>query len=647
MPNEAARPSAVPLVYKHDPDLPIFARRQDILEALERHQLLIVAGDTGSGKSTQLPKYCLELGRGPGRGRGGVIAHTQPRRLAARSLAARIAEELAEPVGRTVGFRVRFADQVSEATRLQLMTDGLLLAELNADPDLRRYDTLIVDEAHERSLNVDLLLGVIKRLLPRRPDLKVIVTSATLAVERVSRFFDDAPILTVSGRSHPIEVRYAAAPEDADDPDLAVAVLGAYLDISTTPGPIGLGDVLVFLPGEREIRDVADLLEGELQKVEVLPLFSRLSWEQQSKIFKRGPLQRIVLATNVAETSITVPGIRAVIDSGLARISRYSPRNRLQRLPIEPVSRASAEQRKGRCGRIGAGLCVRLYSQEDFESRPEFTEPEVLRTNLAALLLRLAADGLGEAETFPFIDPPESRALADGYRLLQELEALDDERRITSRGRAMARLPLDPRLARALLESRRYQAESELLALVAGLSVPDVRARASVAKTQEQPGEDDPAAAFDDPRSEFSGLVRLWRSYRKARQGPRRELRRWCKERQLSLLRLSEWDDVYAQVADRAAELRIVPQARAASYAAVHRSLLAGFCTNVGVRGEEGEYLGTRGVRFHIFPGSPLRRRKPKWVMAAYIVETSRVYARRVAEIEPSWVEAADRKSVV
>jgi ATP-dependent helicase HrpA len=643
VPNEAARPSAVPLVYKHDADLPIFARRQDILEALERHQLLIVAGDTGSGKSTQLPKYCLELGRGPGRGRGGVIAHTQPRRLAARSLAARIAEELAEPVGRTVGFRVRFADQVSEATRLVLMTDGLLLAELNADPDLRRYDTLIVDEAHERSLNVDLLLGVIKRLLLRRPDLKVIVTSATLAVERVSRFFDDAPILTVSGRSHPIEVRYAAAPEDADDPDLAVAVLGAYLDISTTPGPIGLGDVLVFLPGEREIRDVADLLEGELQTVEVLPLFSRLSWEQQSKIFKRGPQQRIVLATNVAETSITVPGIRAVIDSGLARISRYSPRNRLQRLPIEPVSRASAEQRKGRCGRIGAGLCVRLYSQEDFESRPEFTEPEVLRTNLAALLLRLAADGLGEAETFPFIDPPESRALADGYRLLQELEALDGERRITSRGRAMARLPLDPRLARALLESRRYQAESELLALVAGLSVPDVRVRAPVAKTQEEPGEDDPAAAFDDPRSEFSGLVRLWRSYRKARQGPRRELRRWCKERQLSLLRLSEWDDVYAQVADRAAELRIVPQARAASYAAVHRSLLAGFCTNVGVRGEEGEYLGTRGVRFHIFPGSPLRRRKPKWVMAAYIVETSRVYARRVAEIEPSWVEAAAR----
>src|ERR1700691_389825 len=572
----AAARAAPQLQFAHNPELPITAQRQAILTALADRQVLIVAGDTGSGKSTQLPQYCLELGRGM----TGLIAHTQPRRLAARALASRLAEELGQSLGRSVGFRVRFADQVSEATRLVLMTDGLLLAELNADPDLRRYDTLIVDEAHERSLNVDLLFGVIKRLLPRRPDLKVIITSATLAVERVSRFFDDAPILTVSGRSHPIEVRYAAAPEDADDPDLPAAVLGAYLDIATTPGPIGGGDVLVFLPGEREIRDVADLLERELEKVEVLPLFSRLSWEQQSKIFKRGPLQRIVLATNVAETSITVPGIRAVIDSGLARISRYSPRNRLQRLPIEPVSRASAEQRKGRCGRIGAGLCVRLYSQQDFESRPEFTEPEVLRTNLAALLLRLAADGLGEAETFPFIDPPESRALADGYRLLQELEALDAERRITSRGRAMARLPLDPRLARALLESRRYRAESELLALVAGLSVPDVRARAPVSKTQEESAEDDPAAAFDDPRSEFSGLVRLWRSYRKARQGPRRELRRWCKERQLSLLRLSGGDDVYAQVADRAAELSILPQPPAASYAAVHRSLLAGFCTN-------------------------------------------------------------------
>ena len=438
---------------------------------------MIVAGDTGSGKSTQLPQYCLELGRGM----EALIAHTQPRRLAARALAARIAEEVGQPLGRSVGFRVRFADQASEATRLLLMTDGLLLAELTSDPLLRRYDTIIVDEAHERTLNVDLLMGVLKRLLPRRPDLSVIVTSATLDVERISKFFGDAPIIRVSGRSHPIEVRYREAQDDAhdadaDDPDLPAAVLEAYREIAAEPGPTGRGDVLVFLPGEREIRDVGELLQRELRAdAEVLELYSRLSWEQQSKIFQRGARPRIVLATNVAETSITVPGIRSVIDSGLARISRYSPRSRLQRLPIEPISRASADQRKGRCGRLGPGLCLRLYTEADFDERGPFTEPEILRTNLAALLLRLAADGLGEAENFPFIDAPDPRMLNDGYRLLQELQALDAERRITPRGRAMARLPLDPRLACALLESKRFRAESELLAIVSGLSVPDVR----------------------------------------------------------------------------------------------------------------------------------------------------------------------------
>lgn len=641
MPNEARLSAArglARLVFKHSADLPITARREAICGALDRHQVLIVAGETGSGKSTQLPQYCLEMGRGI----QGRIAHTQPRRLAARALAARIAEELSQPVGAAVGFRVRFADQVSDATRLVLMTDGLLLAELSSDPELRRYDTVIVDEAHERTLNIDLLLGVLKRLLPRRPDLKVIVTSATLDVERVAQFFDAAPSIAVVGRSYPIEVRYAAAdplkPEDALDPDLPSAVLTAYQDIASTPGSVGHGDVLVFLPGEREIRDVGEVLERELgAAVDVLPLYSRLSWEQQSKIFQRGARRRIVLATNVAETSITVPGIRAVIDSGLARVSRYSPRNRLQRLPIEPVSRAGAEQRKGRCGRLGPGLCLRLYPEADFEARPAFTEPEVLRTNLAALLLRLAADGLGEAEKFPFIDPPDSRVLGDGYRLLQELEALDAERRITRRGRAMARLPLDPRLARALLESKRFHAEAELLAIVSGLSVPDPRlANADGAS-------DDPAvaAAFEDGKSEFSSMVKLWRAYRAARAGPRRELKRWCRERGLSLLRLSEWEDVYQQVTDRAKESGIVAQRKPASYTGVHRALLAGFCTMVGMRGEEGAYAGTRGVQFHIFPGSPLRRRRPRWVMAANIVETSRVFARRVAEIEPLWIEAA------
>ena len=621
------------LTFKHDTDLPISARREEIAEALRRHQVLIVAGDTGSGKSTQLPQYCLELGLGI----EGLIAHTQPRRLAARALAARIAEELSQSIGATVGFRVRFADQVSDATRLVLMTDGLLLAELASDPDLRRYDTVIVDEAHERTLNIDLLLGVLKRLLPRRPDLRLIVTSATLDVERVARFFDDAPVITVSGRNHPIEVRYAAE-SDAEDPDLPLAVLNAYQDIATTPGSAGNGDVLVFLPGEREIRDVGDFLERELRSdVDVLALYSRLSWDQQSKIFQRGPRRRIVLATNVAETSITVPGIRAVIDSGLARVSRYSPRNRLQRLPIEPVSRSSADQRKGRCGRLGPGLCVRLYSEADFEARAAFTEPEVLRTNLAALLLRLAADGLGEAERFPFIDAPDSRSLGDGYRLLQELEALDEERRITRSGRAMARLPLDPRLARALLESKRFHAQSELLAIVAALSVPDARIANSDGANEDTAA----AAAFEDGKSEFSGLVKLWRAYRKIREGPRRELRRWCKERGLSVLRLSEWEDVHSQVVDRARELGIVGQSKPASYTGVHRSLLAGFCTMVGTRGEDGAYLGTRGVHFHIFPGSPLKRRRPRWIMAANIVETSRVFARRVAEIEPMWIEAA------
>jgi ATP-dependent helicase HrpA len=635
----AAARSAVPLVFKHDPELPISARRDDILEALRREQVLIVAGETGSGKSTQLPQYCLELGRGL----AGLIAHTQPRRLAARALAARIAEEVGQPIGRSVGFRVRFADQASAATRLLLMTDGLLLAELASDPNLRRYDTIIVDEAHERTLNVDLLTGVLKRLLPRRPDLKVIVTSATLDVERIARFFGEAPIITVSGRSHPIEVRYRETTQDADDPDLPAAVLEAYQEIATEPGEIGGGDILVFLPGEREIRDVGEHLLRELPGVETLELYSRLSWEQQSRIFQRGARQRIVLATNVAETSITVPGIRAVIDSGLARISRYSPRNRLQRLPIEPISRASADQRKGRCGRLGAGLCMRLYTQADFDGRAAFTEPEILRTNLAALLLRLAADGLGEAENFPFIDAPDSRALSDGYRLLQELQALDAERRITRRGRAMARLPLDPRLGRALLESKRFRAESEVLAIVAGLSVPDIRlaAAGAAAAAATEAADDSASGALEDGKSEFSSLVKVWRAYRKAREGPRRELMRWCKERGFSLLRLSEWDNVYSQVATRAADIGIAGQRQAASYTAVHRSLLAGFCTMVGTRGEEGVYLGTRGVHFHIFPGSSLVRRRPRWVMAANIVETSRVFARRVAEIEPQWIEAA------
>jgi ATP-dependent helicase HrpA len=643
-----ARRAGPPLAFKHDAQLPITAHRADLMAALQTHPVLIVAGETGSGKSTQLPQYCLEAGRGI----DGLIAHTQPRRLAARALAARITEELSRPLGQTVGFRVRFADRVSDATRLVLLTDGLLLAELNSDPLLRRYDTVIVDEAHERSLNVDLLLGVLKRLLTRRSDLKVIVTSATLDVERMARFFGDAPVIRVSGRSFPIEVRYVEPLDEAgEERDLPMAVLQAFREVETEPGEVGDGDVLVFLPGEREIGDVGELLEREVgDRIDVVPLYSRLAWEQQSRIFERGKRRRIVLATNVAETSITVPGIRVVIDSGLARISRYSVRNRLQRLPIEPVSRASADQRKGRCGRLGPGLCIRLYSEHDFDGRAEFTEPEITRTNLAALLLRLAADDLGAAEDFPFLDAPDARARGDGYRLLEELGAIDSARAITRHGRAMARLPLDPRLARALLESQRFRAESEVLAIVSGLSVPDVRlprGDAAAATPGTGPGsaaaleESVDTAAITDTKSEFLSLVRLWRAYRAAREGSRRELRRWCKERRLSLLRLSEWDNVHAQVVERAAEMSIVAGRRDASYTAVHRSLLAGFCSMIGQRGEDGIYQGTRGVRFAISPGSALRRRKPKWVMAANIVETSRVYAHRLAEIQPVWIESA------
>jgi ATP-dependent helicase HrpA len=617
-------------------DLPIGAAREEILDHLARHQLFLVAGETGSGKSTQLPQYCMQAGRGI----AGVIAHTQPRRLAARALAARIAEEVSQPVGKSIGYKVRFADQVSESTRVQLMTDGLLLAELAADPSLSRYDTIIVDEAHERSLNVDLLLGVLKGLLVKRRELKVIITSATLDIERVADFFGGAPIVRVSGRSYPVEVRYRDPGEQAEEVDLPSAVLGAFEEIASEPGQIGDGDVLVFLPGEREIRDVGEVLERELKsRVDILPLYSRLAWDQQSKIFQRGARRRVVLATNVAETSVTVPGIRAVIDTGLARISRYSARNRLQRLPIEPISRASAEQRKGRCGRVGTGLCLRLFSEQDFAERPAFTEPEVLRTNLAALLLRLAADRLGSAEQFPFIDPPDARALNDGYRLLQELQALDSERGITRLGRAMARLPIDPRLSRALLESKRFRCEAELLAIAAGLSVQDVHILQHAGTRP--PDAEDTAPALEDGRSEFNAMLHLWRAYRRAREGTRRELRAWCKERQLSLLRLSEWDDVYAQLCERARDLGIVAKGYTGSYAGIHRALLAGFCSMVGQRNEEGVYLGTRGVRFHLLPGSLLGKRKPRWVMAANVIETSRVFARRVAQIEVHWIETA------
>ena len=631
-----------------DPALPIAAKHAEIVARLRVEPILIVVGETGSGKSTQLPQFCLEAGRGI----EGQIAHTQPRRLAARALAQRLAEELREPVGRTVGYRVRFADQVSEATRVVLMTDGVLLAELARDRELRRYDTLIIDEAHERSLNVDLLLGIAKRLLAVRADLRVIVTSATLDVDRLVTFFGGAPVIDVGGRGHPVEVRTVAPADREEEPDLPTAVLAALRTIEADPGPGGAGDVLAFLPGEREIADVGELLEREVgDAFEIVPLYSRLAWERQRRVFEPGPRRRIVLATNVAETSLTVPGIRAVIDSGLARISRYDARSRLQRLPIEKISRASAEQRKGRCGRIGPGLCVRLYDEADLEARPAYTLPEILRTHLAALLLRLAADELGAAEAFPFVDPPDRRALLEGYRLLQELGALDPERRITALGRAMARLPLDPRLARALVESRRFHAEAEVLAIVAGLSVPETRLAAGTGTatgTGTAAGGGVAAGTgtaasptAEHPKSQFLDLLQLWNAYQAARRSSRRALREWCRERGQSLLRLGEWEDVHAQLCERAAEIGVRAGERTASYAMIHRALLAGFCAIVGVRAEEGVYIGPRGLRFRLFPGSAIARRRPRWVMAADVVETRRVYARRIAEIDPGWIETA------
>jgi len=624
--------------------LPIAQHRERIIEVLRSHVALVLAGETGSGKSTQLPRYCLEAGRGE----KGRIAHTQPRRLAARALAARIAAERGEAVGNTVGYRVRFADEVSERSRLVLMTDGLLLTEVARDPELRAYDTLIIDEAHERSLNIDLLLGVAKRILARRPEFRLIVASATLDVERVARFLGDAPIIDVGGRLHPIETRYRPPQPDeqGEEPDLPAAVAGSCRELLANPGEGGDGDILVFLPGEREIRDVGEALEREFaSSLDILPLYSRLAWEEQRRIFDPRGRRRVILATNVAETSITVPRVRFVVDSGLARISRYSPASRMQRLPIEPVPRAGCEQRKGRCGRIGPGVCVRLFSQDDFDARPEHAEPEVLRTNLSSLLLRLAADELGSAETFPFLDAPDRRSLNDGYRTLLELGALDEEHRITDRGRAMARLPVDPRLARAILESRRFRAVAEVLAIAAGLSVPDPQIPLPRGAPAPQPSEQsaEQTLAGEDTRSEFSALVRRWQAYRAVRRRPRRELRQWCKGRRLSLLRLSEWEDVYLQLADRARDLGIVEQSRPASYAAVHRSLLAGFCSHIGLHEERGLYTGVRGTHFRIFPGSPLKKRQPRWILAANIVETSRVFARTVAQIEPSWIEPAAR----
>ncbi len=628
-----ARRLSVPAI-AYDESLPVHAHREEIAAAIARSSVVIVSGSTGSGKSTQLPKICLELGRGV----AGMIGHTQPRRIAAQALAHRLGEELGSAPGDLVGYQVRFVDRTSPRTLVKLMTDGLLLRELEGDPRLERYDTLIIDEAHERNLNVDFLLGVCRQLVQRRPELRVVVTSATIETARFAAYFGGAPVIDVEGRSYPVEVRYRPLhEEDAEAPSLPEAV-GAALEELEHDGRGIVGDALVFLPGEKQIAECRDFLgRGPAREWDVLPLYARLSAAEQDRIFAPHARRRVVLATNVAETSLTIPAVRFVIDSGLARISRYSPRAKFQRLPIEPVSQASADQRKGRCGRVGEGICIRLYSAEEFEARPQYTAPEILRTNLASLILQMAALGLGAPETFPFLDAPDTRLLNDGYRLLQELSAVDGDRRITRLGRRMAGLPVDPRLARILLEAGRTRCLAEALVIAAFLSIQDPRERPA----DQAESADEKHAQFADGRSDFVMVLNLWRAAREQASGGNRVLRRWCRENFLSFVRLREWQDLHEQLRHVTASQDLATNTEPASASVLHQAILTGFLGGIGVLDEGRTYLGARDVRFVIAPGTPLQKRSPRWVVAASLVETQRLYARMVAQVQPSWIESA------
>ncbi|MEU9523379.1 ATP-dependent RNA helicase HrpA [Streptomyces sp. NPDC048224] len=645
------RRARVPAV-SYPEQLPVSQKKDEIAAAIRDHQVVIVAGETGSGKTTQIPKICVELGRGV----RGMIGHTQPRRIAARTVAERVADELDTPLGETVGWKVRFTDQVNpQSTFIKLMTDGILLAEIQTDRELRAYDTIIIDEAHERSLNIDFLLGYLAQLLPKRPDLKVVITSATIDPERFSRHFGDAPIVEVSGRTYPVEVRYRPLlEEDGDDADRdqITAITDAVEELMGE----GKGDILVFLSGEREIRDTADALEKKKYKfTEVLPLYARLSHAEQHRVFQQHTGRRIVLATNVAETSLTVPGIKYVIDPGFARISRYSHRTKVQRLPIEPISQASANQRKGRCGRTSDGICVRLYSEDDFEARPEFTDAEILRTNLASVILQMTAAGLGDIEKFPFIDPPDHRNIRDGVQLLQELGALDPaqkdaRKRLTDTGRKLAQLPVDPRLARMVLEADKNGCVREVMVIAAALSIQDPRERPA----EKQAQADQQHARFKDETSDFLAFLNLWRYVREQqKERGSSSFRRMCKQEYLNFLRIREWQDIYTQLRTVAKQMGIHLNDAddAAPDDRVHVSLLAGLLSHVGMKdvkdsGSEGgrstgknEYLGARNAKFAIFPGSALFKKPPRFVMSAELVETSRLWARVNAKIEPEWVE--------
>ncbi|MCL4681607.1 MAG: ATP-dependent RNA helicase HrpA [Rhodocyclaceae bacterium] len=661
----AARLAARPAI-AYDDELPVSAKRGEIAAAIAKNQVIIVCGETGSGKTTQLPKICLELGRGA----NGLIGHTQPRRIAARATATRIAQELRSELGRAVGFKIRFTDRVSPDSYIKLMTDGILLAETQGDPQLRQYDTLIIDEAHERSLNIDFLLGYLKHLLPKRPELKVIVTSATLDADRFSRHFNDAPVIEVSGRLYPIEMRWRPPADDVDLPDAIVDAV----DECHRNGP---GDVLVFLPGEREIREAAEALRKHHPPgTELLPLYARQSAQEQQRVFAPAKGRRVVLATNVAETSLTVPGIRYVVDSGLARVKRYSHRNKVEMLQVEDIARSAANQRAGRCGRIMSGVCIRLYAEDDYQKRLAHTEPELLRSSLAGVILRMKSLHLGEVEAFPFLDKPLPRMITDGYQLLEELGAVDAERELTQSGRELAKLPLDPRIGRMILAARDGHCLREMLIIAAALSVQDPRER-----PQEQAGAADQAHAKwrgdeHQQRSEFLAWLNLWKAFdAEWTHASQRKQRDWCRRNFLSYLRMREWREVHAQLHTLCGEHSwlkghlppdplpeeggdvgsLRPQShkrpalgrpggeaneKPATFEQIHKALLAGLLGNVGLKSEEeGHYLGARGIRFWPHPGSALAKKAGRWIVAAELVETTRLYARCLAKIEPEWLE--------
>ena len=643
----AARERAKPAV-SFPPELPVSQRADDIAAAIRAHPVVIVCGETGSGKTTQLPKICLDAGRGV----RGQIGHTQPRRIAARAVAARVAQEIGSNVGQAVGYKVRFTDHTSPDAYIKLMTDGILLAETERDRSLAAYDTIIVDEAHERSLNIDFLLGYLKQLLQRRDDLKLIITSATLDAERFARHFGSAdkpaPVIEVSGRLFPVDVRYRAVEgDDLDDEEPLEEAIVSCIEELWREGP---GDILAFLPGEREIRETGELARRSLARrpyasaVEILPLYARLSIPEQQRIFAPSSGRRLVLATNVAETSLTVPGIRYVVDPGLARIKRYSLRNKTTLLQIEKISQSAASQRAGRCGRVADGVCVRLYGEDDFKARPLYTDPEVLRSSLASVILRMASLGLTAPEEFPFVDPPSSRAIADGYQLLQELDAVDSTRALTRSGSELAKLPLDPRIGRILQAARERDCVAEALVIASALAVPDPRER----PLERAQAADQAHLKFRDERSDFLSLITLWEFFADALAAKlsHRKLVDRCRAEFVSYLRLREWRDVHEQVANELTEAgwqwnaRLPATIDARRYAAIHQALLAGLLSNIGTKAEDGNYDGARGIRFHLHPGSGIARKAPKWVLAAELTETTRLFARCAGAIEPEWIEA-------